>query len=68
MPDCLEVIAKLDEGTVMAVQHISRPVVGVQFHPESILTEFGYQMLANFCALADIPVAAEVLAERISKP
>lgn len=64
MPDCLEVIAKLSEGTVMAVQHRSRPVVGVQFHPESILTEFGYQMLANFCSIAGIDSPKQVLAEK----
>jgi len=68
MPDCLEVVAKLDEGTVMAVQHRTRPVVGVQFHPESILTQHGYQMLANFCTLAGIESAAKVLKETNPTP
>ena len=63
LPDCLEVIARLDEGTVMAVQHRRRPVVGVQFHPESILTDFGHQVLVNFCSLAGIESAARVFAE-----
>ncbi|QEG23436.1 anthranilate synthase component II [Mariniblastus fucicola] len=61
MPDCLEVTARLDDGTIMAVQHRSRPVIGVQFHPESILTEFGHQMLANFCSIAGMESAVKNL-------
>lgn len=68
LPKCLEVIAKLDEGTIMAVQHQSRPVIGVQFHPESILTQHGYQMLANFCSIAGIGSAATVLAQKNPTP
>ena len=68
MPDCLEVTARLDDGTVMAVQHRDRPVIGVQFHPESILTQHGYQMLANFCTLAGIESATEVLTEKNLTP
>jgi len=64
LPDCLEVTAKLDDGTIMAVQHGSAPVVGVQFHPESILTEHGYRMLANFCAMAGIESALGSLQEK----
>ena len=54
VPDCLEITARLDDGTIMAVQHREHAVFGVQFHPESILTEHGYSMLANFCAAAGI--------------
>ena len=68
LPSCLEVIAKLDEGTIMAVQHRSRPVVGVQFHPESILTEHGYQMLANFCSIAAMESPAKLLAQKALTP
>ena len=68
MPECLEVIARLDDGTVMAVQHRTHPVVGVQFHPESILTQHGYQMLANFCSIAGIESAAEIFAEKKLTP
>jgi anthranilate synthase component II len=48
LPDCLEVIAFARDGEVMAVRHREFPVVGVQFHPESILTEHGKRLLQNF--------------------
>lgn len=48
LPDVLEVIAFTREGEVMGLQHREYPVVGVQFHPESILTEHGKRLLANF--------------------
>ena len=56
LPDCLTVTATDSSGTIMAVEHRSEIVVGVQFHPESILTESGYQLLANFLRLCDISV------------
>ena len=51
MPDCLRITARTDDGEVMAVQHRDYPIFGVQFHPESILTPDGKQMLKNFMAL-----------------
>ena len=54
LPDCLEVSARIEEGTVMAVRHRELPVVGLQFHPESILTETGYQLLAGFLRIAGL--------------
>ena len=48
LPECLEVTAWTDDGEIMAVRHRSLPVEGVQFHPESILTEHGHDLLANF--------------------
>lgn len=48
MPDCLLVTALTEEGEIMAVQHREHPVYGVQFHPESIMTPDGKQMLENF--------------------
>lgn len=48
LPDCLKVTARTTEGEVMAVQHRSYPIYGVQFHPESILTPDGKTMLRNF--------------------
>jgi anthranilate synthase component II len=52
MPDVLEVTAWTEDGEVMGVQHVSRPIFGVQFHPESIATEGGHALLSNFLDLA----------------
>jgi len=60
LPDCLEVSARLDDGTVMALRHRQFPVVGLQFHPESILTEAGYPLLVGFLRLAGLPVPAQL--------
>lgn len=54
LPADLEVTAWTDDGEIMGVQHRTRPVFGVQFHPESIATEGGHQMLANFMDLAGV--------------
>jgi len=51
LPDCLEITAETAEGEIMGVRHKSFPIWGVQFHPESILTENGRQILKNFLAL-----------------
>jgi anthranilate synthase component 2 len=48
IPDCLEIIAWTDDGEIMGVRHKTLAVEGVQFHPESILTQHGHAMLANF--------------------
>ena len=48
LPDCLEVTAWTDDGEIMGVRHKSLAVQGVQFHPESILTEHGHALLKNF--------------------
>ena len=48
LPECLQIIAFTSEGEVMGVRHKEHPVVGVQFHPESILTEHGKRILLNF--------------------
>ncbi len=48
LPDCLEISAESSDGLIMAMRHRSLPVEGVQFHPESILTEHGKVMLKNF--------------------
>ncbi len=48
MPECLEVTAITSDGEIMGVSHRSKPIYGVQFHPESILTPDGRQMLKNF--------------------
>ncbi|MDD5091242.1 MAG: aminodeoxychorismate/anthranilate synthase component II [Candidatus Wallbacteria bacterium] len=48
LPDCLEVSAWTDEGTIMGLRHREMHIEGVQFHPESIITEHGRKMLRNF--------------------
>ncbi|HXC35030.1 MAG TPA: aminodeoxychorismate/anthranilate synthase component II [Candidatus Acidoferrales bacterium] len=52
VPDCLEITAESDESEIMGVRHKTLPIWGVQFHPESILTENGRQILKNFLKLA----------------
>lgn len=51
LPDCLRAAAVTDDGEIMAVQHAEFPIYGVQFHPESILTPLGREMLKNFVEL-----------------
>ncbi|QDU75570.1 Aminodeoxychorismate/anthranilate synthase component 2 [Bremerella volcania] len=60
LPACLRIDAQTDDGTIMAVSHEALPVVGVQFHPESVLTEHGYALLANFLQMAGLPSTANV--------
>ena len=48
LPECLEITAWTDDGEIMGVRHTELPIQGVQFHPESILTEHGHAMLKNF--------------------
>lgn len=54
IPDCLLVNATSDDGSVMAFRHRDLPIHSVQFHPESIATEYGHEMLANFMRIADL--------------
>lgn len=52
LPDCLEVTASVESGEIMGIRHRELPVWGVQFHPESILTECGMDLLKNFLSLS----------------
>jgi anthranilate synthase component 2 len=54
LPDCLEATAETSDGLIMGLQHTSHPVHGVQFHPESIASEEGHALLANFLSLAGL--------------
>lgn len=56
LPDCLEVTAKLEDGTIMGLRHRDKPIEGVQFHPESIRSEHGHAMLKTF--LTNVPEPA----------
>lgn len=58
LPDCLEVTARLEDGTIMGLRHRDLPIEGVQFHPESIRSEHGHAMLQNFLNTAKGAVPA----------
>ncbi|NOY30050.1 MAG: aminodeoxychorismate/anthranilate synthase component II [Planctomycetes bacterium] len=58
-PD-LRVSATSEDGMIMAIEHAEYPVFGVQFHPEAVLTEHGYQLLANFLAISGLATQTEV--------
>lgn len=55
LPDCLEITAELEDGTIMGLQHKTLPIHGVQFHPESIASEHGHQLLRNFLNMVKLP-------------
>lgn len=52
LPDCLEITAETKSGTIMGLMHKDYPIHGVQFHPESILTDDGMRMLGNFLSIS----------------
>jgi len=54
LPDALEVTAWTEDGEIMGLSHRTRPIHGVQFHPESIATQHGHEMIANFLDLAGV--------------
>ena len=54
IPDCLEVLLETNEGEVMAVAHRQLPILGIQYHPEAYLTEFGKEIIQNWLRWANI--------------
>jgi len=62
LPDALEVTAWTDDGEIMGLSHRSRPIHGVQFHPESILTDGGHRLLGNFLRLAGVRTVLQAAA------
>jgi para-aminobenzoate synthetase component 2 len=70
VPEDLEITGQTDSGIIMSLQHKSKPIYGVQFHPESVMTEGGYTMLANWLETLGLKGAkekAKQLSPRISK-
>lgn len=70
VPEDLEITGQTDSGVIMSLQHKSKPIYGVQFHPESVMTEGGYMMLANWLETLGLQGAKEKatqLSPRISK-
>lgn len=55
LPDCLEITAELEDGTIMGLAHKELPIHGVQFHPESIASEHGHALLKNFIDEMKVP-------------
>jgi para-aminobenzoate synthetase component II len=67
LPAVLEVTGRTEGGVIMGVQHRDLPVVGVQFHPESVLTEGGHRLLANWMAAAGHPVPESTVASLVAE-
>ncbi|PRY67952.1 anthranilate synthase component II [Glaciihabitans tibetensis] len=65
VPDLLEVTSRTAGGVIMGLRHAELPIFGVQFHPESVLTQGGYRMIGNWLAVAGLPEAS-VRAEGLS--
>ncbi len=55
LPECLEITAEVEDGTIMGLQHRELPLHGVQFHPESIASEHGHALLKNFLQELKVP-------------
>ncbi|WP_433054383.1 aminodeoxychorismate/anthranilate synthase component II [Dactylosporangium sp. CS-033363] len=67
LPPEIEVTGRTESGVVMAMRHRELPIEGVQFHPESVLTQGGHQMLANWLAVCGLPGALERAPELVAE-
>jgi para-aminobenzoate synthetase component 2 len=67
LPPEIEVTGRTESGVVMAMRHRELPIEGVQFHPESVLTQGGHQMLANWLAVCGMPDALERAPELVAE-
>jgi anthranilate synthase component II len=65
LPSCLEITAWTDDGEIMGVRHREKAVEGVQFHPESILTEAGHALLRNFLKQQSVPALGDPVSDAI---
>jgi anthranilate synthase component 2 len=61
LPEDIEITARSDDGEIMAIEHKKYPIWGVQFHPESILTEYGHKLLENFLKMSKKEIIKENL-------
>ena len=68
LPTCLKITAWTDDRTIMAVKHKSFPTVGIQFHPESVLTRDGMTLLENFFRAIDVKSLTDARKDRASDP
>ncbi|MEX0703431.1 MAG: aminodeoxychorismate/anthranilate synthase component II [Planctomycetales bacterium] len=68
LPECLAITARTEDGVPMALEHRALPIFGVQFHPESVLTECGPAILANFLALAGRPALRATRGDFVASP
>ncbi len=67
MPSCLRVTSRSEDNVIMSVEHDRLPIVGVQFHPESILSEHGHQLLKNFMQIAKLEYTSNEVSSEISQ-
>lgn len=63
LPDCFEITAESEDGLIMGLTHKEHPIFGVQFHPESIASDYGHKILGNFLEIAGLSIDHDFLQE-----